>query len=148
MHDPTWAPQCVEDELLVALVAFKRALHNAAAGTDPGTVPVLHHLAATGGQRQTQVAAALGLDASTISRHVRTLLRANLIDATADPDDRRAMRLSLTPAGLAQLRTALEQRRAELQAATADFTLAERAELIRLLTKCTANMTERAQART
>lgn len=135
MQEFTWHPECVEDELLVAFIGAKRALHSTAAGDDPGTIPVLHQLAAAGDQRQTQVAAALGLDASTISRHVRSLVRSGLIAADPDPDDRRATRLSLTAAGVTRLSERLAAHRAALRAATSNFTPGERTEFIRLLNK-------------
>ncbi len=45
------------------------------------------------------LAAALGLDASTLSRTVDVLVKANLIERAQDPADRRAIRLKLTEAG-------------------------------------------------
>lgn len=140
MSHSSWRPECLEDELLVAFFQAKRAIHNAAGGADPGTFPVLHQLAAGGDQRQTQVAGALGLDASTISRHVRGLLRDGLIAASPDPEDRRATLLTLTDQGAASLQEALARRRADLQAGIADFSPAERDEFTRLLHKFAASL--------
>lgn len=140
MKEFTWQPACVEDELLVAFLGAKRALHSTSSSDDPGTIPVLHQLAVAGDQRQTQVAAALGLDASTISRHVRSLVRSDLIATHPDPDDRRATRLSLTPAGFARLGENLATHRAALRRATRNFTAAERTEFIRLLEKFTDDL--------
>ncbi len=135
MSDETWAPQCAEDELLMAMVTLKRAFHARSIGADPGTFPVLHHLAAHGPSRQTALADALGLDASTVSRHVRALAGEGLVAVGRDPDDGRATLLTLTDAGRQHLERRMRANRAALQAATADFDPAERAELVRLLHK-------------
>lgn len=128
-----WTPECVEDDLLVAFVSVKRGFQAAAVGGDAGRFSVLHHLAATGPTRQGQLAEAIGLDASTVSRHVRALLDEGLVKASRDRDDGRATVLSICPAGHDFLTDHLTRSRHVLQAATASFSAAERAELIRLL---------------
>lgn len=50
-----------------------------------------------------QVAEALGRGAPAISRAVDTLVRAGLVERTADPDNRRRLALRLTEAGKARL---------------------------------------------
>ncbi len=131
----SWVPECAEDELLVALVAVRRAMQASMAGADPGTFPVLHHLAATGPTRQGHLAEALGLDASTVSRHVRALVEDGLVQAERDPSDGRATVLSVAPAGERALVERLHRHREVLAVATSGFTAEERAELVRLLGK-------------
>ena len=135
MSDRAWAPECTEDELLVAMVNLKRAFHARSIGVDPGAFPVLHHLAAHGPVRQNALADALGLDASTVSRHVRGLAAEGHVAVGRDPDDGRATLLSLTPSGRQYLEQRMQAHRSALQAATAEFDPAERAELVRLLHK-------------
>jgi DNA-binding MarR family transcriptional regulator len=135
MADEQWAPECMEDELLLALVAVKRALLARDRTLDPGAFPALHHLVAFGPSRQGPLADALGVDASTVSRQVRSLVDARLVEASRDPSDGRATVLAVTAAGRTFLAEHLRARRATLQAATADLTADERAELVRLLTK-------------
>ena len=135
MSDRAWAPQCTEDELLVAMVNVKRAFHARSIGVDPGAFPVLHHLAAHGPSRQTALAEALGLDASTVSRHVRVVAGDGFVDVVRDPDDGRATLLTLTRGGREHLEQRMRANRDELRAATATFEPAERAELVRLLHK-------------
>lgn len=130
---PAWAPMCTEDELLMAFGAVKRGFQASSMGSDPGTFPVLHHLAATGPARQVQLADALGLDASTVSRHVRALVGGGLVRAERDPSDGRASVLTLTDAGHQHLVDTLARHREALRAATATLTPQERRELIRLL---------------
>lgn len=126
---------------MMAFVAVKRALHNASYGVDPGIFPVLHHLAITGEQRQGQIAEAIGLDASTISRHVRTLQSEGLIESMRDPADRRAWVVTISPAGRDFLNRHLDRNRRVFAQATADFTDQQRRELIELLTKLASNIT-------
>ncbi|HEX6888150.1 MAG TPA: MarR family winged helix-turn-helix transcriptional regulator [Candidatus Nanopelagicales bacterium] len=135
-----WSPECTEDELLVALVALKRAFAARTFGVDPGVFPVLHHLAVAGPSRLGSLAEAIGLDASTASRHVRALVADGLVDATRDPDDGRATVLCLTEAGRTRLAERLRASRSTLQAATRDFTAPERAELVRLIHKLAAEL--------
>lgn len=135
--DP-WVPECAEDELLVAISAVKRGFQANAVGVDPGAFPVLHHLAASGPSRQAALADALGLDASTVSRHVRALVDDGLLESSRDPDDGRATVLTITGPGMTFLIDRLRSHRATLQAATADFTPSERADLVRLLHKLAA----------
>jgi DNA-binding MarR family transcriptional regulator len=54
--------------------------------------------------RVSELAARLGLDASTVSRKVAALEQLDLIARTGDERDRRAARLSLAPAGMRVLR--------------------------------------------
>jgi DNA-binding MarR family transcriptional regulator len=133
-----WVPECAEDELLVAIIAVKRGFQANAVGVDPGAFPVLHHLAASGSSRQAALAEALGLDASTVSRHVRVLVDEGLVASSRDPDDGRATLLSITGPGLTFLMDRLRTHRETLRAATSDFTPTERTELVRLLNKLAA----------
>ncbi len=133
--DENWAPQCTEDELLVAFIGVKRALRLASVGADQGAFPILHHLATSGPTRQGHLADAIGLDASTVSRHVRVLIDEGHIAAGRDPQDGRASVLSVSASGLEHLGQRLTSHRETLAAATASFSPTERDELIRLLDK-------------
>ncbi|MGB7981859.1 MAG: MarR family winged helix-turn-helix transcriptional regulator [Candidatus Nanopelagicales bacterium] len=135
MTDAPWTPECTEDALLVAFIGVKRALRVASVGADPGTFPILHHLAASGPTRQGHLAEVLGLDASTVSRHVRVLIDEGHVLASRDPQDGRASVLTISASGLAHLAQRLHSHRETLAAATASFSPSERAELIRLLAK-------------
>ena len=132
-----WRPECREDEVLVAFASAKRAFASGSSG-DPGVFPVLHVLASSGPSRQGALAEVLGLDASTISRHVRTLVRSGEATATRDPEDRRATVLTITPAGREHLVDRMRGHRVRLAAALESFTEQERAELVRLLTNLAA----------
>lgn len=140
MTDKPWAPECTEDALLVAFVAVKQGLQGSSVGVDPGSFPILHHLAISGPTRQGLLAEAIGLDASTVSRHVRVLIDDGHVLAGRDPQDGRASVLTVAPSGMAHLTARLHSHHETLRAATASFTEAERAELIRLLTTLAENL--------
>jgi len=52
-----------------------------------------------GESRVSDLAQVLGVDTSTMSRHVKTLVRDGFLMRTADPVDRRSSRVALTPSG-------------------------------------------------
>lgn len=87
-------------ELLVGvrLLKQRRAHHRPA--VPPGLVGLLRQI---DGCQARELAERSRLDPSTVSRAVATLVADGLVERTADPDDRRASRLTLTDAG----RTAL-----------------------------------------
>lgn len=73
---------------------------------------VLARLELLGPVRLTDLAHALGLDPSSVSRQVSALERAGWVVREKDPDDQRAQRLNLTPKGnevVAVVRRAREQ---------------------------------------
>lgn len=61
---------------------------------------VLRCVAERGESRVSDLAQVLGVDTSTMSRHVKTLERAGFLVRTADPVDRRSSRVALTPSGV------------------------------------------------
>jgi DNA-binding MarR family transcriptional regulator len=66
------------------------------------------------GGRLSDIAAALGLEISTASRHVKRLVDEGYVEATTDPDDARARRYNPTQAGCDVLRRVREIRQAHL----------------------------------
>ena len=99
-----------------ALMSVGRLMRRSAADTiDPGTFWMLKTIAAHGSMRVTELAQTANLDASTVSRHVAQLQRIGLIERTPDPDDRRAQRVELSPAGQSQLDEAIRNRIALLE---------------------------------
>jgi len=85
--------------------------------------------------RATDLADHVGLDVSTISRHLRGLEDAGLLERSPDPDDRRASLLHVTDEGRLFLDRSARARIALLASATARWSPAEVAELSRLLTR-------------
>jgi DNA-binding MarR family transcriptional regulator len=102
---------------------------------DKATLAVLWRVTEHGDLRPSTVAAELGLDMSTISRHVRALHDDGYVGRTPDPDDGRACRLSATPAGAELVRQAWERRIHAISAAVASWPEADREALTRLLVR-------------
>jgi DNA-binding MarR family transcriptional regulator len=80
---------------------------------------VLFVLRCSGALRLSDLAGRLELDASTASRHVRSLEQLGLIRRSPDPDDGRAFRVELTEQGIEQWEAGA-RRRMELLTAAMD----------------------------
>jgi DNA-binding MarR family transcriptional regulator len=97
---------------LVRYLSSPRTWRQLAAATDVdldrARYVVLRAAAETEPVRTTALAEQLGVDPSTMSRHVSILEQAGLVARTADPADGRAQTVSLTSAG----RTVMEKVRA------------------------------------
>lgn len=74
----------------------------------------LARIAALEGPRLTELAAALGLEVSTTSRHVKRLKADGLVTVEIDPDDSRARRFTPSPAGQDALDRVRHARRSRL----------------------------------
>jgi len=96
---------------------------------DPPALALLGRIGEYGPLRLSALAAAVFLDVSTISRQVQDLEQAGWVVRAADPHDRRASLLELTPAGREVLKAGYEQRRQALRGILADWTLDEQAAL-------------------
>jgi DNA-binding MarR family transcriptional regulator len=95
--------QRLAGELTLLLRAMKEVHAEAVEDADlpcelAGTY-VLGRLAALGPVRLTRLAQELGLDPSSVSRHVSSLERHGLVAREKDPSDLRAQQLVLTPSG-------------------------------------------------
>ncbi len=103
------------DQLAEAVLAILR-LHRSLECVDTGLTPAQYRimkLAAAGGERSTRLAQRLAVAKPTLTAIADGLVAAGYAARTAEPGDRRVVRLSLTPAG----RTAL----AAADAAYADW---------------------------
>ena len=85
-------------------------------GLDVTTYPVLSGLGRLGPTTATHLASMIGVDRSATTRYASKLEASGLVRRTVDPDDARATRLALTPAGT----TALEATRRALSSAMDD----------------------------
>lgn len=81
----------------------------------------LVRVAALDGCRLSELAAALGLDVSTTSRHVKRLVEAGYAEVGTDPDDARVRRCRLTAAGRDALARVRDARRAHLARVLGDW---------------------------
>ena len=97
--------------------AGQRTRAEAGVDLERATYSTLVRIAHLDGARLSEVAAGMGLELSTVSRHVKRLVADGYVEVAADPDDARARRYSPTPAGhaaLARVRSARRDRLAEL----------------------------------
>lgn len=135
------------DDLVPALFQIARRLRQATgpAPVDQAGLVVLHRIACGEGPRPTDLATDLGLDASTVSRHLRGLADLGLVERADDPGDRRAQRVTLSPAGTRVLAEALDRRRALLEAAVADWSETDRQALTSLLVRLARALDEAAE---
>jgi DNA-binding MarR family transcriptional regulator len=104
-----------EDRLLLAIfTVMRRVKSRIATRHDPAQVFLLHQVLSNPDQRVSYLATCVGLDTSTVSRHVKALESSGLLARTEDPGDRRASRLTVTDAGRAVLAEAMAVRTAAL----------------------------------
>lgn len=124
-------------DLVVALFAVSRRLKARLpqGHLDPGMMFVLHQVQANGSPRVSELADCMGLDASTASRHVRSLEDEGYLGRTGDPGDRRASRVRLTPKGRGALARAMRARAVVVDQAIAGWPDDDRATLTTLITR-------------
>jgi DNA-binding MarR family transcriptional regulator len=95
-------------ELHEELIRFSKSLHMLRQHSPSGpattaSIPLLALLVRQGPARSRDLAQAVCLDPSTVSRQVEQLVRAGHVVRTADPHDGRATLLQATPAGVEEL---------------------------------------------
>jgi DNA-binding MarR family transcriptional regulator len=117
MSNPTVERDRIEEveHLFDGLVRFSRALKarsgdwgHAAPDLTRGDIVTLGVLEARGATRPGQIAAALNVDPSVISRQLVTLARLDLVTRGTDPEDGRAELITITPQGRERLVEARE----------------------------------------
>ena len=96
---------------------------------------ILSRLRENGSIRLSELAGDLMVDISTVSRQVRALEDRGLVTRSEDPDDRRASRIVLAPAGARILDEAWARRHAWLEWALADWGHDDRAALAATLSR-------------
>jgi DNA-binding MarR family transcriptional regulator len=108
--------------------------------SEPSTVDLaalllLHRLGCGGPLRPSDLAGEVGLDVSTVSRHVRSLEEATLVSRQPDPADGRSFLLSVTERGAMVMAESLARREQALDRVLATWPEAEAADLRRLLAR-------------
>lgn len=104
---------------------------------------VLRCVSERGGLRVSELAQFLGVDTSTMSRHVKTLEGGGLVVRAEDPLDGRAARVGLTPAGVEVLRLLREARHRYFTELLAGWTSDDREVLAPLLGRLANEVLER-----
>lgn len=132
---PTPEPETVEDALMVAMARMGRRLRQRTPGDDLdfSTFVLLKTVAHLGPLRLSVLASELDLDASTVSRHVKSLEDRELLVRGTDPDDGRAFQVALSEEGTARIEAAGQRRRQLIGSLVADWSDQDRDDLRRLL---------------
>jgi DNA-binding MarR family transcriptional regulator len=133
LHTPE--PATVEDALMVAMARVGRRLRQRLPGDDLdfSSLILLKTVAHFGPLRVSAIAAELDLDASTVSRHVRSLEDRGLLERSTDPADGRASRVAISSRGAAGIEASATRRRELIGSLLADWNDADRESLRRLL---------------
>jgi DNA-binding MarR family transcriptional regulator len=130
-HDP------VLDDVLRAMFRvvqqIKQTVH--ADQVERQAIIILSRLRHNGSIRLSELASDLLVDISTVSRQVRALEDRGLVARSEDPDDRRASRIVLAPAGGQVLDEAWARRHAWLERSLSDWAPEEREALSSTLTR-------------
>lgn len=133
--------QTLEDRVIDAMALLSRTSEDylervaggISAGLRRGTAAPLLVLHRTGPLRVSQLAEELGLDRTTVTRHLDDLESRDLVARQPDEQDRRAMVVSLTPAAQGFLDDMRVRNRAVIRRICADWTREERVMFGRLL---------------
>lgn len=90
--------------------------------------------------RVSDLAANIGLDASTVSRQIKQLEALGVVERTADPADGRASLVKLSSQGRATIQAGFERRLKPIQAVLEPWSAKDRAVLQQLLTRLATDL--------
>jgi DNA-binding MarR family transcriptional regulator len=107
---------------------------------EPAAFAVLATLCRGAASRPSELAAAVRLDLSTISRHVRALVAGGYLVKDRDPRDGRSCRLKATAAGRAAINRAAARRAQLFRGATAHWAPQDLRTLVALLTRLAGDL--------
>ncbi|MEU6267199.1 MarR family winged helix-turn-helix transcriptional regulator [Saccharopolyspora shandongensis] len=142
--DRRTAAESVERELVMMFRRARNLSTTVAAHVHPDLDPASYSLLLmvddAGPLRGMDVADRTGLDKSTVSRQIATLVDLDLLERVPDPDDGRARRIQLSDLGRERLAQVREERRKHLHGQFASWTTQDLKELARLLGKLNAMM--------
>jgi DNA-binding MarR family transcriptional regulator len=135
------APGDVATRVLAAFHTVLRRIRTPAADPlDKASLIVLGRVAEAGNLRLSDLAADVGLDVSTVSRHVRELVDAGLVVKAEDTLDRRACRLSITRPGTTLVARARQVRAAVVREALESWSDDDRRTLATLLERLAGDL--------
>lgn len=129
-------PATAEEAVMVTLARLGRRMRQRLPGEELDFAAILLLKALLPGPlRLSSLAAALDLDASTVSRQVRHLEDRGLLERTSDPDDGRASQVALSEEGRTRLEHGARRRRDLVGQLVQDWPDADREQLRLLLTR-------------
>jgi DNA-binding MarR family transcriptional regulator len=123
----------IETELLLLARWLEAVQRRQRYPMDRAAYLLLRRLDTNGPQRVAELASALGLDGSTVTRQLAALDRAGHIRRSPHPQDARATVVAATPEGRAAMRALRRHRQERIAGHFADWSPAERQELGRVL---------------
>jgi DNA-binding MarR family transcriptional regulator len=129
MPRPTSAIDGIETELLLLARWLEAVQRRQAYPMDRAAYVLLRRLQTHGPQRVAELAEALGLDASTVTRQLRALDDAGHIRRTSQPGDARASVVEATPEGLHAADNLRAHRQERIAGHFADWSAADKREL-------------------
>ncbi len=131
-----------EGRLVVTLTEVLRRMRQIvdSGPLEPATLLVLHYAACATLPRVSDLAGSLGLDTSTVSRHVSHLTDAGYLERRPDPEDRRAARLALSAQGRSVLDDAHAARAAAVRQALQRWDPSDRDRLLALVERLAADL--------
>jgi DNA-binding MarR family transcriptional regulator len=109
---------------------------------DPSTFPLAKQLMCHDGMRLSDLAAAVELDASTVSRQIKQLEDKGIVERTADPEDGRASLIRMTSEGRDVIQAAFRRRFERLKVVLEPWSQHDRDLLQDLLTRLAADLRE------
>ena len=120
-----------------ALISIVRGVmaghHQFDSGMDKAGYVLLNALHRVGEVRQTDLAARIGLDLSTVSRQIKALEELGFVTRSSDPDDKRASVLAVTAAGRREIARPRRVRWAPVAARLAEIDADDRERFVNLL---------------
>jgi DNA-binding MarR family transcriptional regulator len=143
-----YTPQTPVEGVMHAFTRIGRRLKAKQPGDtlDHSAHVVLFALRCNGALRLSDLAGKLELDASTASRHVRSLEQLGLIRRSPDPDDGRAFRVELTEQGIEQWEASARHRMELLNAAMEGWSEEDVQTFERLMTRFADGVAARTEA--
>jgi DNA-binding MarR family transcriptional regulator len=102
---------------------------------DPSTFPLAKQLLCHDAMRVSDLAAKVGLDASTVSRQIKQLEDKSIVERTHDPADGRASLVKLSDEGRATMQEAFRRRFERIKDVLGPWSDRDRYELQSLLTR-------------
>lgn len=134
--------QALGDRINAVLSAARALSERSASQFHPDLQPAAFHIArwlyAYGAARPSDIAEAVGMDRSSTSTLVGRMRALGLAASTPDEEDRRSIRVDLTPLGRERVALALAERGEVFTARTRDWSSADLERLIELLGRLTA----------
>jgi DNA-binding MarR family transcriptional regulator len=109
---------------------------------DPSTFPLAKQLMCNNAMRVSDLAARVGLDASTVSRQIKQLEDKGVIERTPDPADGRASLVQLSSKGRTTMQSAFKRRFERIETALVPWSERDRKRLQTLLTRLANDLRE------